>query len=199
MPKEIPTAIAVLPTCGKIYSHTSLMNKEGLEIRAMKVKELDIFNSQAYLKQGVVIDKIIKACLIDKAVPVDELISADKDSLMLSIRVLSYGKDFTQENIKCPNCDNEEKVYKFDLTKSSFDKLEINPIEPNTNIFEFTLPKSEKKIKWKLMTSTDEKDLEQTMESRTKKGLEENGLAGYWRGAPYWQCFYWLLTPMPPK
>lgn len=172
MSLEIAHGEAILPSLGKIYSSLGLKDKKYIEVRAMRVKELDIFNSPAYLRQGTVIDKIIESCLIDKTIPVSELIASDKDAIMLSIRVLTYGKNYTQEDIKCPDCENKEKEYKFDLSQTDIKTLDIEPSEPGVNEFDFLLPVAQKNIKFKLLTADAERDLAKMMESRERKGLE---------------------------
>ena len=59
---EIPVEVVPLPSNGTIYNpDTTLYNKETLQIKAMTAKEEDILSSQAYIKEGVVIKKLIES------------------------------------------------------------------------------------------------------------------------------------------
>ena len=70
---EVPVESVPLPSKGLIYNpDTTLYNRETVQIKAMTAKEEDILSSQAYIKEGVVIEKLIESCLIDKSIDVND-------------------------------------------------------------------------------------------------------------------------------
>ena len=70
---EIPIETVPLPSNGRLYAPESgLYGKETLDVRAMTAKEEDILTSRALIKKGTVITELIKSCLVDKSLQVNE-------------------------------------------------------------------------------------------------------------------------------
>ena len=63
-------------------------------MKYMTAKEEDILTNQSYIKNGTVIDKLLKSLIIT---PIDynDIIVGDKNAIMIAARVLGYGKDYT--------------------------------------------------------------------------------------------------------
>ena len=120
---EIPVEAVPLPSGGRIYPvETGLHNVKQVEIKAMTAKEEDILTSRALIKKGTVITELIKSCLVDKRLDVDDMISGDRNALMTSIRITGYGSDYSAE-CECPACGEKGKG---DLTGK--DETEISTI-----------------------------------------------------------------------
>ena len=89
---EVPVESVPLPSEGKIYPvDSSSHNRTHIEIKAMTAKEEDILTSRALIKKGTVISELLKSCMVDKSIRVDQLISGDRNALMTAIRVTGYG------------------------------------------------------------------------------------------------------------
>ena len=167
---EIPVDAAPLPSQGKIYPEGSAAhNCETLEIRAMTAKDEDILTSRALLKKGTVITALLRSCLVNKAVRVDQLISGDRNALMVAVRITGYGSDYEVE-IPCPECDVSQKQ-SFSLAELPIKRLEIEPSEPGENKFTFTLPVSKKVVTFRFLTGADEQNIALTAERKRKKKL----------------------------
>jgi len=164
---EIPTAVVPLPSRGSIYDDNSgLANLESLEIRAMTAKEEDILTSRALIKKGTVINELIKSCLIDKKIRVNQMIAGDRNAIMVALRVTGYGADY-KVDVDCPSC-AETSTQSFDLATLPIKRLGAQPLEPNTNMFEFQLPVSGKRVQFKFLTGVDEREMEVTAERKKK-------------------------------
>lgn len=167
---DIPTEIVPLPSNGKVYSQeSSLYGAETVEIKSMTAREEDILTSKALLKKGTVITELIKSCMIDKSVNVLDLLSGDRNALMVAIRITGYGPEYSVE-MECPEC-NVKSPHVFDLAQLPIKRLEIEPSFIGSNIFEFKLPKSGKIVKFKFMTGKDEEEIMLTGEKQKKLGL----------------------------
>lgn len=154
---DVPQELVPLPSNGIIYSPDSVLyNKQTLQIKAMTANEEDILTSNAYLKEGSVITNLIKSCLIDKDVDVDDLLSGDKNALMVSIRITGYGKDYAVKH-ECDKCAKLNSV-NVDLTSLEIKRFGIKPIEEGKNEFSFDLPVSKKRVVFKYLTGHDEKE-----------------------------------------
>jgi len=167
---DIPLETVPLPSAGRVYPDSSaLHNVETVEIRAMTAREEDILTSKALLKKGTVITELIRSCLIDKAINPNELLTGDRNALMVAIRITGYGPEYDAE-LQCTECDQRAPRV-FDLGALPIKRLAINPVAPGMNLFEFTLPYTKKVVKFKFITGMDEVDIMSTSEKQKKLGL----------------------------
>ena len=98
----IPAESVPLPSRGVIYDQAGpLFNKETLDITPMTAKEEDILTSRALNKQGTVLSKLIHSCVVNKQINPDDLISGDRNALLVSLRITGYGADYDIE-VDCP-------------------------------------------------------------------------------------------------
>jgi hypothetical protein len=167
---EVPVEIVPLPSEGKIYPTDSAShNRETIEIKAMTAREEDILTSRALIKKGTVISQLLKSCIVDSAIKVDDLISGDRNALMTAIRITGYGSEYTVE-VNCPECDERSKE-SFELSELPIKRLKIVPVEEGENAFEYELPVSKKKVIFKFLTGKDETNMSLESERRKKKRL----------------------------
>jgi len=167
---DVPVESIPLPSRGKLYPPTSAAhNVETVEIRPMTAHDEDILTSPALQKRGTVVTELLQGCLYAdpgvKKINVRELVSGDRDALMIAIRSISYGSDYNAET-HCPQCDNKEK-HVFSL-KLPMKRLEIDPIAPGLNAFPYTLPISKRNVIFRFLTVADEEEIMLTQE-RMKK------------------------------
>lgn len=164
---EIPVEVIPLPSAGLVYpENSSLFRREHIEIRAMTTKEEDILTSRALLKKGTVITELIKSCLVDKTINTNELLSGDRNALMVAVRITGYGTDYNVE-LDCPSCQTKNKPT-YDLAELPLKRLDIQPVQEGTNAFEFVLPYTKKVVKFKFLTGRDEEDIMATQEKQKK-------------------------------
>ena len=167
---EVPVESVPLPSEGKIYPvDSSSHNRTHIEIKAMTAKEEDILTSRALIKKGTVISELLKSCMVDKSIRVDQLISGDRNALMTAIRVTGYGADYEIE-VMCPEC-GEKVEHTFDLSQLPIKRLEIDPLAEGENLFEFNLPVSKKTVVFKFLTGKDELNMSIESDRRKKKKL----------------------------
>lgn len=164
---QIPRDLIGLPSRGKIYPATSNLHMSNtIEIRHMTASDEDILTSRALLRSGKAIDALLRACIVDKSINPSELLSGDKNAVMIALRVGAYGEDY-KIDVTCPNCDHESKDISIDLTKLSMKTLEVDPINPGENKFFFELP-SGMKVEFKLLNSDEEREIAEALENQKK-------------------------------
>lgn len=170
---EVPTEAIPLPSNGRVYPvESSLHSSEFIEIKAMTAKEEDILTSRALIKKGTVITHLIKSCLVDKTVDVDEMISGDRNAIMTALRVTGYGSEYTAD-VDCPAC-GERSKQDFRLTELPVKNLVIPPVAEGSNLFEFMLPVTKKKVHFKFLTGKDEQEIMIMQERKKKQGMQDN-------------------------
>ena len=148
---KFPTEIIELPSKGLVYPPDSPLASGKIEMKYMTAKEEDILTNQNYIKQGVVLDKLLKS-LIMSPIDYDDLILGDKNAVLVAARILGYGKDYSFKY-------KGEKVT-VDLTTCPLRYLDESQTTLGVNEFSYTLPTSDTKITYKILTNKDEKDIE---------------------------------------
>ena len=172
---EVPVESVPLPSNGIIYEQeTGLYGKETLDIKSMTAKEEDILTSRALIKKGTVITELIKSCLTDKTIDVDSMISGDRNAVMTALRITGYGSDYKVQ-VDCPECGAVNKQT-FMLDELPIKRLEISPIVEGSNLFEFILPVTKKKVQFKFLTGRDEVEMNTIAERKKKQGLKTDSL-----------------------
>jgi hypothetical protein len=167
---DIPVETIPLPSSGLVYpTDSTLHGVETVDIKAMTAKEEDILTSRAYLKKGTVITELIKSCLLDKSVDPRDMLTGDRNALMVAIRVTGYGAEYKAE-IECPEC-GTKAPHDFDLASLPLKRLEVPPMAPGLNSFEFQLPLSKKTVKFRFLTGRDEEEIVATQDKQKKLGM----------------------------
>ena len=177
---EVPVESVPLPSRGVVYDpNGNLYRKETLQIRAMTAQDEDILTSQALIKDGQVVSWLIRSCLVDKSIDVEEMIGGDRVALMVSIRITGYGSDY-QINPTCNNCNHKNEV-NVDLSGLGIKRLQIEPVEVGKNLFSFQLPVSKKVVVFKFLNSKDEKERQASRNFIRKQtdGQLDNGVTSY--------------------
>lgn len=168
---EIPVEIVPLPSAGLVYPSSSpLHNCETIEIKAMTAKEEDILTNTAYMKKGTVISELIKSCLIDKSINAIDMLTGDRNALMVAIRITGYTADYDVE-VACNECSSKAQQT-FNLGELPIKRLTIVPVSPGTNLFEFTLPACKKTVQFKFLTGRDEEQIVATSAQQKKLGIQ---------------------------
>lgn len=164
---EVPVEVVPIPSEGKVYpSNSPLYNRNVLEIKSMTAHEEDILASRALIQKGTVITHLIQSCLTDKSVDVRNMLLGDRNALMVSVRITGYGSGYSAEST-CPEC-NTKSMQEYNLTDLEIKRLDIDPVTPGENRFEFRLPVTGKNVNFKFLTGVDEEERNTTSERRKK-------------------------------
>lgn len=172
---DVQTEVIPLPSMGKIYPPEFPLHLcDKVEIRPMTAREEDILTSRALAKKGTVVTELIKSCLINKNINVNSLISGDRNAIMVAIRVTGYGSEYDVD-VTCPSCSHKYKNT-FDLNSLPIKTLDVDPVAPGKNEFEFILPMSKKRITFKLLNGFDEEEINIKNEKMKKLGNQIDNL-----------------------
>ena len=151
---KFPTEMVELPSKGLLYPEDSPLAEGKIEMKYMTAREEDILTNQAYIKQGVVLDKMLQSLIVTK-INYDDLIVGDKNALFIAARILGYGGNYA--------FDYDGQSHTVDLSTLNNKEFDESLITKGINEFHFTLPYSETKITFKILTSADEKKIEKEL------------------------------------
>jgi hypothetical protein len=135
----------------------------------MTTREEDILTNRAYAKKGTVIDELFKACIVDNRIDPLDMLSGDRQALMVAIRASGYGEKYDAE-LECTECNNKSK-WSFDLSALEIKPLDLDPVEQGRNLFEFTLPYTKNVVRFRFLTGRDEREMYELSERQKKLGI----------------------------
>jgi len=164
---EVPVESVPLPSNGVVYPADSpLHDRETVDIRSMTAREEDILTSRALIKKGTVITELIRSCLTDKRIQVQDMLAGDRNAIMVALRITGYGADYAVE-ADCPKCNTRSKQ-NFNLGEMPIKRITVEPVSKGQNVFEFKLPVTKKSVHFKFLTGRDEEEIN-TIQERAKK------------------------------
>jgi hypothetical protein len=156
----IPTEVIELPSKGLVYPEESPLSSGKVEMKYMTAKEEDILTNQAYIQKGTVLDELIKSLIVSPGVKYEDLIVGDKNALLVAARILGYGNEYTF------TYDGEEQTIDLSLIENK--PLNESLFKKGKNEFSYTLPSTDTKITYKLLTGHDEKKINAELEGIKK-------------------------------
>jgi hypothetical protein len=90
---KMPTETIELPSKGLLYPESNPLSSGKIEMKYMTAKEEDILTNQSYIKDGTVLDKLLKSLLFLKLI-ITILLIGDKNAIMIASRILGYGSEY---------------------------------------------------------------------------------------------------------
>ena len=162
---QFPTEEVTLPSKGLLYPKESPLSKGVIEIKYMTAKEEDILTNQNYIQKGTVIDKLLKSLIVT---PIDynDLLTGDKNAILIAARILGYGKDYDFKY--------QDEDASVDLSELEDKELDESLIVEGKNEFDFTLPFSKKSITFKLLTQADDTKIQNELKGLKKINKNSN-------------------------
>jgi len=176
----MPTEIVELPSRGRFYGPDHpLHGKTSLEIRYMTAKEEDIITSQALIREGVAVDRMIQSLLVDRTVDVNTLLLGDKNALIVASRITGYGPEYNT-TVSCPACTQTTR-HTFDLTEQSHIEFEEaiasgDCFLDENNHLVVALPFSQVEVRCRFMTGKDELEQFKRAKRKSKTKRDQNNL-----------------------
>ena len=164
---NLPTENVELPSKGLLYPKENPLSSGIVEMKYMTAKEEDILSNQNYIKNGTVFDKLLRSLIVSN-INYDDLTIGDKNAILIAARILGYGKDF-QIKYSHP-ITGEEEIINIDLAELKNKDIDYSALS-NVNEFNFTLPKSQNIVTFKVLTHRDERQIEEETKGLKKINL----------------------------
>lgn len=142
--------IIKLPTfSGNYYDH----NINEIKVEYMTSKDEDVITTPSLIENGTVLDVLLRRKIKTKGIKPENLLSGDRDAIILFLRSSSYGHIYnvTVSDPRTGNPFNAE----VDLRKLGYKKIEKQPTE--NGLFSVELPMRKKMVMFKLLNSGEEK------------------------------------------
>ena len=140
--------IVKLPSKGLFYKN----RLSEVNVEYMTSKDEDILTTPSLIENGTVLDILLKRKIKTKNVNPDDLLSGDRNAIILFLRSSSYGSEYS---VQVPD-PRTNVVFKtnVDLLKLRYKKITELPDEEG--FFTVNLPMRKKTVKFRLLTSGEE-------------------------------------------
>jgi hypothetical protein len=140
-------------------------------MRYMTAADEDDLTSPSLIRKGIWLSKLLTNCIVNKNFDPDNLLVGDRNALLFWLRQSAYGT-FYELSVKCPSC-NEDFVNMFHLNQLIMNVLDIEPVSPGKNEFQFVLPTSKARVNFAFMTGKMATELDKEMEHQTNSKVPE--------------------------
>jgi hypothetical protein len=137
-----------LPSKGLFYKN----RVSEVKVEYMTSRDEDLLTTPSLIENGTVLDILLKRKIKTQGVNVDDLLTGDRNAIILFLRSSSYGSEYT---VQVPD-PRTNVVFKteVDLMKLRYKIPSEQPDEDGT--FSIKLPMRKKTVKFKLLTSGEE-------------------------------------------
>jgi len=140
--------IVKLPSKGLFYSN----GLSEVNVEYMTSKDEDLLTTPSLIESGTVLNILLKRKIKTKGVNPDDLLSGDRNAIILFLRSSSYGSDYTVQ-VTDPRTNIPFKTT-VDLLKLRY--KEITEFPDQNGHFFVELPMRKKMVKFKLLTSGED-------------------------------------------
>lgn len=150
---QVPFDVIPLPSKGLLYPGQNGMAK----VEYLTAMDENILTSQNLIKSGKVLEYLLEKKVKESPVPMEDLLVGDRNAIMIWLRATGYGEMYPVK-LTDPGSGVE---FDYEINLSELKNKELpEGVEPDERgEFSFELPKSKKKIKFKLLTVGDEKSI----------------------------------------
>lgn len=149
--------VVKLPSNGMYYDN----NLSEVNVEYMTSKDEDVLTTPSLLEKGTVLDVLLKRKIKTAGVDANQLLTGDRNAIILFLRTSSYGSDYNVE-VTDPR---DGSVFKDKINLLNLKYKEINE-KPNENgEFTVNLPMRKKIVKVRLLTYGEDKMIEKKAET----------------------------------
>ncbi len=157
---KVLSDLVELPSKGYFYPN----GLDKVMVEYMTARDEQILLTPGLVKHGTAIDMLLSRKIKDKGIDIGSLYTGDKNAILMFLRITAYGPGYDVE-VTSP--------YTYETFKTTVNLNELKYKEitvfPDENLeYGFTLPISEKSLKFKLLTSREEEALITTNEQLMK-------------------------------
>jgi len=154
---QIAYDVVELPSRGIFYKN----KKTTLKVTYLTAADENILSSPNLSKGNDLLDTLLKSKILDKDINIQELAECDRQAIYVFLRNTAFGSEYTF-NLTDP-ADGKSFTHTEDMSIISIKDIDDTPDAKGE--FPFTLPKSGKKAKLKLLGPNQEEELAKLAET----------------------------------
>jgi hypothetical protein len=167
-----PTNAVQLPSKGLLYPFDSPLRQGYVEMKFMTAKEENILTTESYINQGIVIDKFLESMIVAPKFDFNQLLSGDKDALIVASRIYGHGEIY---NIEVTTPSGKKQKVDVDLNQLEHKELPEGLFTDGQNRFNYSFENRFGcyDLTFKLLTGADNRDIEASLKKFKKAGAAD--------------------------
>jgi hypothetical protein len=155
--------VVELPSRGIYYKN----KKKSVRVSYLTASDENILSSSSLINSGGVIEELLKRKILDRDLPIDEIIEEDRQAILVFLRNTAFGSDYNIV-VTDPKT-NEEFVTKVDLSTLKVKDFKLT--EDSNGEYSFTMEKSKVDITFSFLTLKQEKEIDEIRKSWNGVGV----------------------------
>jgi hypothetical protein len=144
----------------------------------MTAKEEDLLTSEALIKKGVALDRVLDSLIVDKKIKASQLLIGDKNAVLVAARITGFGSTY-KVNIMCPACTTSQEceVDLGEIENKTLSDSGSGPTQLANGNYEMVFPQyADLTVEVRLLKGRDEHDIMQKREKRRKLKLPDTNI-----------------------
>jgi len=158
---SIPYDVIELPSQGMLYPS----KQKTVKIEYLTTMDESILSSPNLLNNGLFLDTLLERKIKESEISPKDMLVGDRLAILVFLRSTGYGSMYPI-NVFDPDT-RELFETEVDLSTLKVKKLSVKP--DKDNLFDYILPTTKKKVKFKLLTGGEHSDIDNRDESYQKK------------------------------
>ena len=155
--------VVELPSRGIHYTN----NKKSVRIAYLTAADENILSSPSLIATNKVVDELLKRKILDKDLPIDELVEEDRQAILIFLRNTSFGSDY-----KVTSTDPKTgEQFDFELDLSTLKTKDFTLVSDANGEYSYFMEKSKLDITFKFISKKQEKELDQIRDSWNGNGV----------------------------
>lgn len=161
IPSYVQYDVIPLPSKGKCYPVGNPLRCGHVPVAYLTAADENIIVSPNVYRDGKLFDILLERKVLDKRINVNDLVSGDRDAIILWLRATSYGVEFPV-SVTNPKT---QKEYKLTIDLSQFKYNEFNLNSDDDGLFTFMTENGDE-IKFNFLTTLDEDKIKKIISSQ---------------------------------
>ena len=141
--------------------------KKSLRVAYLTAADENILSSPSLIATNKVVDELLKRKILDKDLPIDELVEEDRQAILIFLRNTSFGSDY-----KVTSTDPKTgEQFDFELDLSTVKTKDFKLVTDSNGEYQYFMEKSKIDITFKFLTKKQEKEIDAIRDSWNGNGV----------------------------
>jgi hypothetical protein len=149
--------VVELPSKGIYYKN----NKKSVRVSYLTASDENILSSSSLINSGGVVEELLKRKILDKDLPIEEIIEEDRQAILIFLRNTAFGSEYTI-TVTDPKTDTQFQA------EISLETIKIKDFKLETNEngeYSYFMKKSNVDITFNFLTVKQEKEIDEIRRS----------------------------------
>lgn len=155
--------VVELPSRGIHYTN----NKKSVRVAYLTAADENILSSPSLIASNKVVDELLKRKILDKDLPIDDLVEEDRQAILIFLRNTSFGSEY---NITAVDPKTGEQ-FTFEVDLSTLKTKDFKLVADSNGEYSYFMEKSKVDITFTFLSKKQDKELDQIRDSWNGNGV----------------------------